>query len=156
MPLIPHERCSSGEMHGAAFLPGMLCAGFAEGGTDACQVSLGARFAPNPARQVQTPGPGRPAPVPTSAEPRPRVPSCVSPPRVTLGARWCVRMKTKGVSSPCEAWSAGARAVATVTSRACTPMWPATWSGSRSAWLPDRPERLLPSSVVLGWEDGWT
>lgn len=41
VPLIPHERCSAREMHGAAFLPGMLCAGFAEGGTDACQGDSG-------------------------------------------------------------------------------------------------------------------
>ncbi|XP_045686186.1 coagulation factor XII isoform X2 [Phyllostomus hastatus] len=37
VPLIPPESCSSPSMHGAAFVPGMLCAGFPEGGVDACQ-----------------------------------------------------------------------------------------------------------------------
>lgn len=140
MPLIPQELCSDPEMHGSAFYPGMLCAGFPEGGTDACQVSLRAA--------------SRPTPTPSSADPRPRALSRVSPPRVTPGARWCVRTRPTGVSSPCEASSAGARAVATVTSRVCTPMWPTTWLGSVSTWLPDRPGTplfLLGGSGMGGW-----
>ena len=64
MQLIPPERCSSPSMHGAAFVSGMLCAGFPEGGVDACQV--------NPPAAL------RPAPTPTSADPRPRALSLVS------------------------------------------------------------------------------
>ncbi|XP_032192774.1 coagulation factor XII isoform X1 [Mustela erminea] len=41
VPLIPSERCSAPEVHGASFTPGMLCAGFLEGGTDACQGDSG-------------------------------------------------------------------------------------------------------------------
>ncbi|NP_999407.1 coagulation factor XII precursor [Sus scrofa] len=41
VPLISPERCSAADVHGAAFTPGMLCAGFLEGGTDACQGDSG-------------------------------------------------------------------------------------------------------------------
>ncbi|KAM6222852.1 coagulation factor XII [Rhynchocyon petersi] len=41
VPLIPRERCSAPDVHGAALAPGMLCAGFLEGGTDACQGDSG-------------------------------------------------------------------------------------------------------------------
>ncbi|XP_010944496.1 coagulation factor XII [Camelus dromedarius] len=41
VPLISPERCSAPDVHGDAFTPGMLCAGFLEGGTDACQGDSG-------------------------------------------------------------------------------------------------------------------
>ncbi|KAM5299469.1 coagulation factor XII [Ctenodactylus gundi] len=41
VPIISLERCSTSEVHGDAILPGMLCAGFLEGGTDACQGDSG-------------------------------------------------------------------------------------------------------------------
>ncbi|XP_008576423.1 PREDICTED: coagulation factor XII [Galeopterus variegatus] len=41
VPFISLERCSAPDVHGAAILPGMLCAGFLEGGTDACQGDSG-------------------------------------------------------------------------------------------------------------------
>ncbi|XP_058533501.1 coagulation factor XII [Ochotona princeps] len=41
VPLVSSERCSAPDVHGAAILPGMLCAGFLEGGTDACQGDSG-------------------------------------------------------------------------------------------------------------------
>ncbi|KAK2118522.1 Coagulation factor XII [Saguinus oedipus] len=37
VPFLSLERCSAPDVHGASILPGMLCAGFLEGGTDACQ-----------------------------------------------------------------------------------------------------------------------
>ena len=47
MPLIPSERCSAQDVHGVSFTSGMLCAGFLEGGTDACQVSPWAGLVPS-------------------------------------------------------------------------------------------------------------
>ncbi|XP_015344020.1 coagulation factor XII [Marmota marmota marmota] len=41
VPFISQEHCSASEVHGDAILPGMLCAGFLEGGTDACQGDSG-------------------------------------------------------------------------------------------------------------------
>uniref|UniRef100_A0A8C5K274 Coagulation factor XII n=1 Tax=Jaculus jaculus TaxID=51337 RepID=A0A8C5K274_JACJA len=41
VPFISLEQCSTSEVHGDAILPGMLCAGFLEGGTDACQGDSG-------------------------------------------------------------------------------------------------------------------
>ncbi|XP_057643841.1 coagulation factor XII [Chionomys nivalis] len=41
VPFISQERCSNSDVHGDAILPGMLCAGFLEGGTDACQGDSG-------------------------------------------------------------------------------------------------------------------
>ncbi|XP_048190051.1 coagulation factor XII [Perognathus longimembris pacificus] len=41
VPFISLERCSAPRVHGDAILPGMLCAGFLEGGTDACQGDSG-------------------------------------------------------------------------------------------------------------------
>lgn len=56
MPLISQERCSTSEVHGDSILPGMLCAGFLEGGTDACQVSPEALLVPSRVSQVQGEG----------------------------------------------------------------------------------------------------
>ncbi|XP_002744557.2 coagulation factor XII isoform X1 [Callithrix jacchus] len=41
VPFLSLERCSAPDVHGASILPGMLCAGFLEGGTDACQGDSG-------------------------------------------------------------------------------------------------------------------
>lgn len=62
MPLISSERCSAHDVHGTSFTSGMLCAGFLEGGTDACQVS---RWGLAPSTR-------------SSADPRPRALSHVS------------------------------------------------------------------------------
>lgn len=56
VPLISPERCSAPEVHGNTFLSGMLCAGFLEGGTDACQVS------PSPQDCLRTPSRAGPWP----------------------------------------------------------------------------------------------
>lgn len=59
MPLIDPERCSAPDVHGAAFTRGMLCAGFLEGGTDACQVSLGPAWRPSPTQSRADTSQGR-------------------------------------------------------------------------------------------------
>nr|4XDE_A Chain A, Coagulation factor XII [Homo sapiens] len=41
VPFLSLERCSAPDVHGSSILPGMLCAGFLEGGTDACQGDSG-------------------------------------------------------------------------------------------------------------------
>ncbi|CAM5159291.1 unnamed protein product, partial [Natator depressus] len=37
LPIIPHEQCCSPGLHGARVTVDILCAGYLEGGTDACQ-----------------------------------------------------------------------------------------------------------------------
>ncbi|XP_066473145.1 coagulation factor XII [Tiliqua scincoides] len=41
MPLIPHEQCSSHEVHGVHITSDMLCAGYLDGRADACQGDSG-------------------------------------------------------------------------------------------------------------------
>ncbi|XP_056425418.1 coagulation factor XII isoform X1 [Hyla sarda] len=41
VPIIPNSECQSPIVHGNKILPGMMCAGFLEGGVDACQGDSG-------------------------------------------------------------------------------------------------------------------
>ncbi|KAM3924907.1 coagulation factor XII [Leptodactylus fuscus] len=45
VPIVPNSECQSPTIHGDNILPGMMCAGFLEGGVDACQGDSGGPLA---------------------------------------------------------------------------------------------------------------